>query len=429
MLTNCLNTIGLFTILAFVSITSAYANSVVLWNKLGSDTEIINSEIGPGGEKTGGSFEPGPFPNFGQAYVNGDPGAFALTFPANSVVSKSKGTIEFWAKLNNFPSALFDYVSLFDSASSVHGPPYFGWRIGFGTNDGCAGGGLSVRAGVATDDYCTGLVETATKTFTQSSSLDSILGDRTAWHHYAMVWDEMGISQLGGKKVYLYLDGNLIATPYYLDGSPYGSIPSGSRFGLSFLYNITGASIAVDNLIIWDDVKTDFSDRFNENPIGKSFAAFISQAEIKFGPGTKDDSFKLTGYFKLATDSNGINPLVEAVAIQFGTFSTSIPSGSFQQDGQGFKYVDQVKHYGIWIQPQSGHSTGASIHPNRHQELGAYQITVRAHMLDLDGIVPPTVRLIIGDDQGQSKLDVGKAKFGKAEDDQQWVFPGSERGD
>jgi hypothetical protein len=158
-------------------------------------------------------------------------------------------------------------------------------------------------------------------------------------------------------------------------------------------------------------------------PLGKSFAAFIPRAEMQFGPNTKDDSFKLTGYFKLAADSNGISPLDEAVAIQFGTFSATIPAGSFQQDGQGFKYVDQAKHYGVWIQPRSGHSAGASIQHDWSQQPGAYQITVRADALDLDGTaVPPTVQLTIGDDQDQSKLDVGKAKFGKGKDGQQWVF-------
>jgi hypothetical protein len=99
-------------------------------------------------------------------------------------------------------------------------------------------------------------------------------------------------------------------------------------------------------------------------PGGKSFAAFITRAEMKFGSHSKDDWFKLTSYFKLATDSNGINPPHEVVVIQFGTFSANIPSGSFQQDGQGFKYVDQAKHYGVRIRPWSGHSAEASIQPN-----------------------------------------------------------------
>ena len=41
---------------------------------------------------------------------------------------------------------------------------------------------------------------------------------------------------------------------------------------------------------------------------------------------------------------------------------------------------------------------------------------------NLDGTtVPPTVQLIIGDDMGQSKLDIGKAKFGKGKDGEHWL--------
>jgi hypothetical protein len=166
-----------------------------------------------------------------------------------------------WAKLNNFPSQPFDSATLIS-----YGPPFafpqFHWRLGFGSNDGCGGSGLFSTVGVATNAYCRGLVDTATgyRTF------DSILGDRAAWHHYAMVWNEAGIAELGGRQLYVYLDGNLLKTPYYHDGSPWNAIPNGSRIAVTYFYHISGASIAVDNLIIWDDVKTDFSHRFNEVP-------------------------------------------------------------------------------------------------------------------------------------------------------------------
>ena len=239
------------------------AAGVVLWNKLGSDAEITHSEVGPGGEKSFGNFTPGPFPSFGQAFVNSDPNpyAYALTFPAESVISKSKGTVAFWARLNNFPSALFDFITPLASVASA--APALGWRVGFGSNNGCGGAGLYGTVGVAKNAYCSGLVDTAT----QSGTLDSILGDRAAWHHYAMVWNETGIPQLGGRKVYLYIDGKLKTTPYYHDGSPWGSIPGGSHFALAYYVNIQGASVAVDNLVVYDYVKTDFSDRFNENPL------------------------------------------------------------------------------------------------------------------------------------------------------------------
>ncbi|NOV32498.1 LamG-like jellyroll fold domain-containing protein [Methylomonas sp. ZR1] len=249
----------------FSPAAQAETGNVVLWNKLGSDAEIANSEVGPGGQKTAGHFAPGPFANFGQSFVNdaGNSNVFALTFPATSVVSKSKGTIEFWAKLSNFPSNFFDAVTMIFYVPPPNFP-IFHWRIGFGSNNGCGGFGFYGTVGVATDGYCNGLVDTAT----QSGTLDSILGDRSAWHHYAMVWNETGIAQFGGRKLYLYLDGNLVTTQRYHDASPWGAIPDGSRLALAYFYNISGASVAIDNLIVWDDVKTDFSDRFIENPVG-----------------------------------------------------------------------------------------------------------------------------------------------------------------
>jgi hypothetical protein len=236
---------------------------LVLWNKLGSDAEIANSEIGPGGLKTDGYFVPGPFPSFGQAFENNRPSTsnFVLSFPVDMVVSKQKGTVEFWAKLNNFPDEVFDAVTLLHYVSTP--PvifPVFSWRMGFGSSNGCSGVGLYGTVGMATNSNCAGLVDVAT----QQSSMDNILGDRAAWHHYAMIWNEEGIPELSGKKVYLYLDGNLLTTPHYHDGSPWGAIPSGSRLALTYFYNITGASIAVDNLKIWKVTKTNFADRFTE---------------------------------------------------------------------------------------------------------------------------------------------------------------------
>ncbi len=192
----------------------------------------------------------------------------------------------------------------------------FQWRIGFVDNDGCGGGGLYGTAGVATNAYCSGLVDTAT----EGGSLDSILGDRAAWHHYAIVWNETGISQLGGRKVYLYLDGNLVATPYYHDGSPWDSIPRGSRLPFAAFFNITGVSIAVDNLIVWDDVKTDFSDRFNENPIDP---VGLSPRTLTFG----DQPIGVTSAPKNVTLTNtGNQPLsISNIAI------TGTNSGDFAE--------------------------------------------------------------------------------------------------
>ena len=316
-----------FTFLFASVAVQAQSGHVTLWNTLGSDTEITNSQIGPGGKKTGGYFAPGPFPTFGQAFVNVRQSpfddAFSLTFPADSVVSKSEGTIAFWAKLNDFPSAPGIGMWLLDSVMPTPGGPLFGLQMAFGPYDSCGGGGLTGTFGVSTEEhsYCTGVVDTGTEAASQNHvSLDSILGDRAAWHHYAIVWNEMGISQLGGRKVYLYLDGNLVATPYYHDGGPWGPIPGGSRIRLAWIWNMWGVSIAVDNVIVWDYVKTDFSDRFNENPTGP---VGLSPRTLTFG----DQPIGVTSAPKNVTLTNtGNQPLsISNIAV------TGTNSGDFAQ--------------------------------------------------------------------------------------------------
>ncbi len=395
---------------------------VLLWNTLGSDSEISSSAIGPGGEKNFGAFTPGPFPNFGQAFVNNNanPYANAVTFPASSVVSKSKGTVAFWAKFNNFPSALFDAVTPLSGVQNDP-QPNLGWRIGFGSNNGCGGSGFYGTFGVGVDGYCTALVDTAT----QSGTLDSILGDRSAWHHYAMVWNEAGISQLGGRKVYLYIDGELKTTPRYWDGSPWGSIPTDSRFALAYFYNINGASIAVDNLVVWDDVKTDFSDRFNENPVGQTFSAFVPRAIFKMGAKAHDDTFHISAKFGLGAESDGIDPLSEPVGINFGSFAATIPAGSFERKGPLYSFTGTINKTDLDVLihvPQTNSRNGiapAWFTPADHW------FKVKATHANLGGtVLPPKLQFTVGDDLGTAKLNVGQARFGKGKDGEEWVKGG-----
>jgi hypothetical protein len=247
------------------------------------------------------------------------------------------------------------------------------------------------------------------------------LGDRAAWHHYAIVWDENGISQLGGNKLYLYLDGNLVSTPYYQDGSPWGSIPTDSRFSLAYFFNFSGISIAVDNLIVWDDVKTDFSDRFNENPIGYAFSTFTPRAAVKMGPKSNDDAFTVLAKFGLGAGNNGINPVAEDVTVKFGSFSTTIPAGKFHQQGSGlFIYKGIINKVGLKVEihaPQGG--SGITAQWNKPADYG-FNLEAKYANLDATGL-PPEVKLTIGDDTGSAKLNVGKGWFGQGKDSEHWL--------
>jgi hypothetical protein len=59
------------------------------------------------------------------------------------------------------------------------------------------------------------------------------------------------------------------------------------------------------------------------------FATSFAKLEIEVGhrPG-----FDLKESFTLGTNSNGIDPVTEKVTLQIGTFSVTIPAGSFEQD-------------------------------------------------------------------------------------------------
>jgi hypothetical protein len=120
---------------------------LVLWNKLGSKTEIYESEVGPSGTYSGegGRFVEGRFGGAlsGTAKEVHYQQPALVTFP-KEVISTDAGCVEVWAKLDDFPVAL----------KSGENPALF--KIHDGTcsyimhlnaNDGASKGGLCGRAG------------------------------------------------------------------------------------------------------------------------------------------------------------------------------------------------------------------------------------------------------------------------------------------
>jgi hypothetical protein len=62
------------------------------------------------------------------------------------------------------------------------------------------------------------------------------------------------------------------------------------------------------------------------------FASSFAKLEITAGP---PPGFVLNGNFTLGKNTNGVNPPTEDVTLQIGTFSVTIPAGSFKQIPQG----------------------------------------------------------------------------------------------
>jgi hypothetical protein len=115
--------------------------------------------------------------------------------------------------------------------------------------------------------------------------------------------------------------------------------------------------------------------------------------------------FDLKESFTLGANSNGINPVTENVTLQIGTFSVTIPAGSFRQIPHGkFAFEGVI----------SGVSLEVQIVP-----LGNNIFTFKAEGtgVDLTGLTNPvTVVLTIGNDTGSTAVIAQKNEREKRDD-------------
>ena len=103
--------------------------------------------------------------------------------------------------------------------------------------------------------------------------------------------------------------------------------------------------------------------------------------------------FDLKESFTLGANSNGINPVTENVTLQIGTFSVTIPPGSFKQIPHG-RFAFEGVINGVSLEVQIVH-------------LGNNIFTFKAEgkHVDLTGLTNPvTVVLTIGDDTGSTAV-------------------------
>jgi hypothetical protein len=119
------------------------------------------------------------------------------------------------------------------------------------------------------------------------------------------------------------------------------------------------------------------------------FASFTVRGEIELGP---PGAFDVQGNFILGAGSNGIKPLTEDVKLQVGTFSTTIPAGSFREGWRGFEFEGFIN--GVKLEVVIHHVRG-----NR------FLFTAKGEGANLTGTVNPvTVGLTIGDDGGSKAV-------------------------
>jgi len=239
-----------------LSIVSPPAGAApVLWNKLGSATEVQNSAFGPNlGFYAGGGF---PDATGNPAYVPGvfgngltlGPGGYISQNRVHNVVwntvnqylNADRGTIEAWFKQNENPVGFSHGVyRVFDGA--------YGLGPGVGLWSDAANNALNF-------DVAFGGTDVGVQT--------NISPMNGTWIHLAGVWDRNGIGA-SADKLRLYVNGNIVAASTAAGwGSTIGQfadIAGGND------NNIAG-KFAVDNLKVFNTSLTDFSDRFDESAL------------------------------------------------------------------------------------------------------------------------------------------------------------------
>ncbi len=231
-------------------------NGLVLWNRLGSEGEVRNSCVGPGGMLNGGRFVQG---RFNQGLELNMHEQYGVTFPAG-IVSGPNGCVEFWARLLDFKDELaWGARPGLISGDDGQGAQHF-MLLHLNGNDGQGNGGLCATipelSSAGTGPY-------GQWTYARAMGLNTA-GD---WHHYAMVWASDGIPDVadGKRTVVAYVDGKLNSSVWHgISSNIRPMVPAHGRFGLLFHQGMRDGRVVYDNLKVWNYAKTDFKDRNDE---------------------------------------------------------------------------------------------------------------------------------------------------------------------
>jgi hypothetical protein len=216
--------------------------SLVLWNTLGSASEIVSSPVGGAGTLTipGASFVAGRFGGAVRVPADRDDQSQQLRF--GDYVITPEGTIELWFKQDGY--------------NTVNGQPDDGRFHSFWSPDVSP---YDVRGASLLTYQVPGEgwhfdVWDGTNYVRNTVFPDIAAGQ---WHHVAFTWSS------SGSYSEVYLDGVLlnrveqtldIAAPVYLP----------LQFGFDWDANNRGANSVLDDLKVWSEPKNDFSDRFTE---------------------------------------------------------------------------------------------------------------------------------------------------------------------
>ncbi len=249
-------TVMCLTLLVSAALTAAPASGAgILWNRLGSSAEVLNSDFGPDlAFYPGGQSWPEVVGN--PAYV---PGVFggALTIGAGSYamhdrqhtvvwnnvnehLNPNRGTIEVWFKQGENPVEHSHGVyRIFDGA--------YGLGSGIHFMSEAAHQGPALRFGMDFGGTYSGV----------SAHISALNGN---WTHVAGVWDRDGIDGTADK-IRLYVNGNVAGSTTVAGWGT--TVGQRADIGGGNDGNIAG-KFAMDNLKVYDTALTDFGHRFSE---------------------------------------------------------------------------------------------------------------------------------------------------------------------
>ena len=247
--------VACLTLLVTTLSTGAPARAAgILWNRLGSAQQVLNSDFGPDL-----AFYPGgePWPNvvgnpaytpgvFGDALTIGT-GAYAVQDRQHTVVwnnvhehlNPNRGTIDVWFKQTQNPIEFSHGVyRIFDGAYGL------GSGINFTSE---AANGPALRFGMDFGGTYTGV----------STNISALNG---TWTHLAGVWDRDGI---GGTDdtIRLYVNGQVVASTTVAGWGT--TVGQRADIGGGNDADIAG-KFAIDNLRVYDTALTNFDHRFVE---------------------------------------------------------------------------------------------------------------------------------------------------------------------
>ena len=367
------------------------AGGVILWNTLDSVYDVEHSRIGPNGTVVGSAFafEAG---QFAKGYVRKSTGSNYIRFPVdvfNQV--RKRGTAALWVNPKVQYPQPYDYgiFGLINGAYVADASFALMWGDTVtGGND--LHGAIFLGTGPWVGAWTVG---------------PRFIATPGVPFHAAMAWDIDGIERTADT-LRVYRDGVLI-TKSTEKWNTTGAIGPDFILGASPDGNGFDKYI-VDNLVLYDYAKTDFSDRFYENPLTGTASLAEVTLHLQLGrneppaagavatnTGVVDGvSIVFGANLVLSAEADGIDPLTEAVRIDIGDWRLSVPAGSFVKKGPCFEYEAATDQGRVFLK-------------FREIATNTFRVTLRvaeADLPSLDDPLPVTVQ--IGNDVAGTEVDL-----------------------